>query len=120
MPLRGELGGSPERTGSPHGEESEEAKVLEGCGKEGRPRHEEAQERYVEERPVRQKGEKPQAGDRDRPVGSPQVGRSRAEEGCKEERCKEEIEKAQQILTGHQSDRARSAAGQATIQSSSS
>src|ERR1700750_2621276 len=51
----------------------------EGVG-ESRPRNEEAQRRRVEERALRPQGQEPQAGHRDRIVGSPRRRRQGAEE----------------------------------------
>jgi hypothetical protein len=50
------------------GEESKKAQIFKGCGEGGKPRHEEAQIRYAEERPIRQEGKEQETGDRDRLV----------------------------------------------------
>ena len=49
-------------------------KIFEEGIRQGRARDEEAQGRDIEERPVRQDGQEPQTGDRDRPFGSAGAG----------------------------------------------
>ena len=49
-----------------------------------RARDEEAQGRHVEERPLGQEGQEPQAGDCDRTVGGEGQGQEGAEEGIEE------------------------------------
>jgi hypothetical protein len=75
------------------GEEGKEAQIFEGCGEEGRPRHEEAVVRHAEQRSIRQEGEEQKTGDRDRPVRSPKEGRQGAQETLKEalEEAREKI-----------------------------
>jgi hypothetical protein len=66
------------------GEESQEAEIFEGSGKKGRPRHEEAQIRHAEERPIRKEGKEQEAGDRDRAVRSSKERGQGAEEAFEE------------------------------------
>jgi hypothetical protein len=66
------------------GEESQEAQIFEGSGKKGRPRHEEAQIRHAEERPIGKEGKEQETGDRDRAVRSPKERGQGAEEAFEE------------------------------------
>src|SRR5258705_12939216 len=66
------------------GEESQEAEIFEGSGKKGGPRHEEAQIRHAEERPIRKEGKEQEAGDRDRAVRSSKERGQGAEEAFEE------------------------------------
>jgi hypothetical protein len=71
----------------PNGGKPEEIDVTQifedGVGRR-QARDEEAQGRHVEERPLRQEGQEPQAGDCDRAVGGEGQGQEGAEEGGEE------------------------------------
>ncbi len=60
-----QIAGMAKLFGEQHGQEGEE-EVLERRCKKGQARDEEAQVRHAEERPVRQEGQEPETGDRDR------------------------------------------------------
>ena len=67
-------------------------KIFEEGLRRRRTRDEEAQGRHIEERPLRQEGQEPQAGDRDRPVRGARRGQEGAEEGREEAEDGEEAE----------------------------
>ena len=73
-------------------------KILEEGIRQRQARDEETQGRQAEERPLRPQGQEPQAGDRDRPVGSAGQGQEGAEEGIEEEELFEEERKEAQGL----------------------
>jgi hypothetical protein len=79
----------------PNGGKPEEIDVTQifedGVGRR-QARDEEAQGRHVEERPLRQEGQEPQAGDCDRAVRGEGEGKEGAEEGCQEAEDGEEAE----------------------------
>src|SRR5436305_13890457 len=61
------------------------SKIFSRGGEESETRDAQAQAWHAQERPQRQEGEEPQAGDRDRPVGSPPRRKESAEEEQVEE-----------------------------------
>src|ERR1043165_964778 len=69
-----------------YGEEIFQRRVQKSRG-----RDEEAQEGHAEERPFRQEGQEPQAGDRDRTFGSAQIRQEGAEEEERQKRRPQEI-----------------------------
>jgi hypothetical protein len=72
-------------------------------------RNEKAQNRYLEERPLRPNGQEPQAGDRDRPVGGEGQGQESAEESFDKarggfEKDGEEIEEGEESEESEESE----------------
>src|ERR1051325_2038215 len=65
--------------------------ILQRRVQKSRGRDEEAQEGHAEERPLRQEGQEPQAGDRDRTFGSAQVRQEGAEKENRQEGRPQEI-----------------------------
>jgi hypothetical protein len=71
-------------------EKSDGTQILKESVDRRQARDEKAQGWYAEERPLRQEGQEPQTGDRDRTVGGEGQGQEGAEEGIEETKDHEE------------------------------
>src|SRR4051794_16515834 len=72
------------------GRKADGEEIFQGRVQKGRGRDEEAQEGHTEERPLRQEGQEPQAGDRDRTFRSATLGQEGAEEEDRQKRRPQE------------------------------
>jgi hypothetical protein len=82
-------------------EESHGTQIFEESNRGRSARNEKAQNRYIEERPLRSNGQEPQAGDRDRPVGGEGQGQEGTEESFEVargfEKDSEEIQESEEV-----------------------
>jgi len=89
VPVSGQTGNAAQ--GEQNGEESQEAEIFEGSGQEGEARHEEAQIRHAQKRPLRQKGQEQEASHRYRTFRGAQERGQGSEETLEQEALKEKV-----------------------------